>query len=121
LFLRLRCVVTPGTAAGQQNLQSVSTIAKLNGETPTPVSDRQSKIRRYEMQGQIIKFAEDLGFGVIEAEDGERYRFAKTDVKNLNGKLVGHEVDFLIQSRRSKDVFLLQGTPWTAFGPQARD
>ena len=73
------------------------------------------------MQGQIIKFAEDIGFGIIEADNGERYRFAKTEVKNLNGKLVGYQVDFLVDKRRPREVFLLQGTPWMAFGPQPRD
>ena len=72
------------------------------------------------MKGEIIKFKDDIGFGVIQAEDGEKYRFAKTDVKNLNGKLVGHEVDFLLNTRRSTEIFLLQGTPWNAFGPQPR-
>lgn len=72
------------------------------------------------MKGEIIKFKETLGYGVIQAENGEKYRFAKKDVKNLNGKLVGHEVDFLLQTRRSTEIFLLQGSPWTAFGPQPR-
>ena len=72
------------------------------------------------MKGEIIKFKDEIGFGVIKAENGEKYRFAKNDVKNLNGKLVGHEVDFLISSRRSTEIFLLQGTPWGAFGPQPR-
>lgn len=73
------------------------------------------------MQGQIIKFAEKLGYGIIETNDGARYRFAKTEVKNLNGKLVGHQVDFVLRERRSQEIFLLQGSPWTAFGPQPRD
>ena len=72
------------------------------------------------MKGEINKFREKLGFGVIKAENGQKYRFAKKDVKNLNGKLVGHEVDFLINTRRSTEIFLLQGTPWSAFGPQPR-
>lgn len=70
------------------------------------------------MKGEIINFQDNIGFGVIKAEDGQKYRFAKTDVKNLNGKLIGHEVDFLVQARRSTEIFLLQGTPWEAFGPQ---
>ena len=72
------------------------------------------------MQGEIITFQDDIGFGVIKAENGQKYRFAKTDVKNLNGKLIGHDVDFLINARRSTEIFLMQGSPWTAFGPQNR-
>lgn len=70
------------------------------------------------MQGEIIKFKDDIGFGVIQADNGQKFRFAKGDVKNLNGKLVGHEVDFVVTNRRSTEIFLLQGTPWHAFGPQ---
>jgi len=68
------------------------------------------------MQGQITKFREELGFGVIEAENGRKYRFAREQVVNLNGKLVGHEVDFEVSSARPKDIILLTGTPWGVFG-----
>lgn len=68
------------------------------------------------MQGEIVKFHERLGFGVIRAENGERFRFAKSQVKNPNGKLVGYTVDFLLDTRSPRDIFLMQGTPWTAFG-----
>ena len=34
------------------------------------------------MYGQITKFREDIGVGVIEAEDGRRYRFAKNEIVN---------------------------------------
>jgi len=68
------------------------------------------------MHGQITKFSDEIGFGVIEAENGAKYRFAKAEVKNLNGRLVGHSVDFVVAARRPKDIFLMTGTPWTAFG-----
>jgi cold shock CspA family protein len=68
------------------------------------------------MHGQITKFSDTVGFGVIEAEDGAKYRFAKTEVMNLNGKLVGHSVDFVVAARRPKDIILMTGSPWTAFG-----
>ncbi len=68
------------------------------------------------MQGRITKFSDKIGFGVIETEDGAKYRFDKSQVVNLNGRLVGHDVDFLVATRRPKDIFLMTGTPWTAFG-----
>ena len=68
------------------------------------------------MHGRITKFSEKVGFGVIEAEDGAKYRFAKSAVLNLNGRLVGHSVDFLVAERRPKDIILMTGSPWTAFG-----
>lgn len=69
------------------------------------------------MYGQIIKFDDRLGFGVIETEAGSRFRFAKGQIRNPNGKLVGYDVDFLVESRQPKDIFLMHGTPWDAFGP----
>lgn len=71
------------------------------------------------MHGQIIKFSDKVGYGVIKAEDGSKYRFAKSEVLNLNGRLVGHTVDFLVAKRRPKDIILMTGTPWTAFGGKA--
>lgn len=68
------------------------------------------------MHGRITKFNQEIGFGVIEADDGGKYRFAKSEIKNLNGHLVGHTVDFLLAARRGKEIFLMTGTPWTAFG-----
>jgi len=68
------------------------------------------------VHGRITKFSNEVGFGVIEADDGSKYRFAKTEIKNLNGHLVGHTVDFLVAARRPKEIFLMTGSPWTAFG-----
>ena len=67
------------------------------------------------MHGRITKFSTKDGFGVIESEDGAKYRFAENEVVNLNGKLVGHSVDFLLDARRAKDIILMTGTPWTVF------
>jgi len=68
------------------------------------------------MHGQIIKFREDLGFGVIKADDGSKYRFSKAEIVNLNGHLIGENVDFLIQNRAPKAIFVMAGSPWSAFG-----
>lgn len=67
------------------------------------------------MHGQITKYSAKLGFGVISAEDGRKYRFAKDEVVNVNGKLVGHEVDFVLNTSRARDVILMTGTPWGVF------
>ena len=68
------------------------------------------------MHGRITKFSEQVGFGVIEADDGSKYRFEKSAVLNLNGRLVGHNVDFEVAARRPSDIILMTGTPWTVFG-----
>jgi hypothetical protein len=67
------------------------------------------------MQGQITKFHDTIGFGVIRAADGRKYRFSKSDIRNPNGRLVGLDVDFLIESRSPKDIILLHGSPWGVF------
>ena len=73
------------------------------------------------MHGQITKFRPDLGFGVIETDEGRKFRFSSAQVQNPNGKLVGHDVDFLVESRAAKDIFLMYGSPWTAFGAPGRN
>jgi hypothetical protein len=67
------------------------------------------------MQGHITKFRDDIGFGVIRSEDGQKFRFSASEICNPNGKLVGHDVDFLIESRKPRDIVLLHGSPWGAF------
>lgn len=67
------------------------------------------------MQGQITKFHETIGFGVIDAADGRKYRFSRADIRNPNGHLVGLDVDFLVESRSPKDIILLHGSPWSVF------
>lgn len=68
------------------------------------------------MYGQITKFRDDIGVGVIEAEDGRKYRFAKTEVVNTADRLIGQGVDFLIVASRPRQIIMMSGSPWTAFG-----
>ena len=68
------------------------------------------------MNGRITQFHEDLGQGVIATDDGNRFRFQMSQIRNPNGKLVGHDVDFLVESRRPKDIILLHGSIWSVFG-----
>jgi len=68
------------------------------------------------MYGQITKFRDDIGVGVIEAEDGRKYRFAKAEVVNAADRLIGQGVDFLIVASRPRQIIMMSGSPWTAFG-----
>lgn len=68
------------------------------------------------MYGQITKFRDDIGFGVIIGEDGRKYRFAKTELVNRDGRLVGRGVDFLVDARRPRQIIMMSGSAWTAFG-----
>ncbi len=72
------------------------------------------------MQGRIIKFHESLKVGVIKTIDGRKVRFGSNEVVNPNGRLVGHEVDFVAPrpGQTPQDIILLTGSPWTVFsGP----
>lgn len=68
------------------------------------------------MLGEITKYRDDLGFGVIAADDGRRYRFARNQVVSAASDLVGQEVDFLISANQPAEIVILSGSPWTAFG-----
>jgi|GEM_PF-1732475 len=68
------------------------------------------------MLGQITKFREDIGIGVIAAENGRKYRFTKSEVLNAGSRLVGCDVDFEVIASRPRQIISLSGSPWTAFG-----
>ena len=68
------------------------------------------------MFGQITKFREDLGVGVIAAENGRKYRFAKNALFSAARPLVGEDVDFVIVASRPREIIMLSASPWKAFG-----
>ena len=68
------------------------------------------------MYGEISKYRDDLGVGVIEAENGRKYRFAKSEIVSCARQLIGEGVDFIVAARRPHQIVMLSGSPWTAFG-----
>lgn len=68
------------------------------------------------MQGEITKFRNDLGFGVITADDGRRYRFNRKQVVSAAADLIGQEVDFVLSANQPAEIILVSGSPWAAFG-----
>jgi len=68
-----------------------------------------------QFQGEITKYRADIGYGVIVAEDGRKYRFTKSDIVNSGSDLVGVSVDFVVEASRPKQIILLEGSPWTVF------
>ena len=68
------------------------------------------------MYGEITKFRRDLGVGVIKAEDGRKYRFERTAILNRRDDLEGQEVYFDPASLKAREVIVLAGSPWAAFG-----
>jgi hypothetical protein len=68
------------------------------------------------MYGEIKKFRSDLGVGVIRAEDGRSYRFQGEEIRNRFETLEGHEVHFMPGDLKARDIIVLAGSPWAAFG-----
>lgn len=68
------------------------------------------------MYGEITKFRKDIGFGVIVAEDGRKFRFADSDILNRAEMREGREVNFEISGLKPQGIIVIAGSPWTAFG-----
>jgi cold shock CspA family protein len=68
------------------------------------------------MHGKITKFRSDMGVGVIEADNGRKYRFSHAPIRNGAPELIGQSVDFLLVASRPTDIIMMCGSPWTAFG-----
>lgn len=68
------------------------------------------------MFGEIIKFRADLGIGVIAAEDGRRYPFARSQVVSSARDLVDENVDFIVDARRPRQIVVTSASLWTACG-----
>lgn len=69
-----------------------------------------------QVNGEITKFRDDIGYGVIQSEDGRKYRFTKAELVNAEANLVGTAVDFLVVANRPTRIIVLEGSPWTVFG-----
>ncbi len=68
------------------------------------------------MYGEIKKYRRDLGVGVIAAEDGRSYRFERNSILNRREDLEGQEVYFDLGGLKAREVIVLAGSPWAAFG-----
>ncbi len=68
------------------------------------------------MYGEITKFRSDLGVGIIKSEDGRKYRFEQSAILNRRDDLEGVEVYFDANAIKAREVIVLAGSPWAAFG-----
>lgn len=57
------------------------------------------------MEGVVLGY--DSGEGVIRAADGSRYTFSRADWKSDRDPVAGHQVDFLPEEGRAKEVYLI--------------
>jgi cold shock CspA family protein len=67
------------------------------------------------MQGQITKFRKDIGYGVIAADNGRKYRFAQSQIVNPRYATIGTSVDFVLEASAPREIIVLAGSPWTTF------
>ncbi len=72
-----------------------------------------------QLQGTITKFIGQHDVGVIRSADGRAYRFTARDIVNRAALAVGAEVDFLIAAARPVEIFVLAGSPFSAFAGNA--
>lgn len=68
------------------------------------------------MYGEIKKFHRHIGVGIIEAENGRKYRFDRSAILNRRDDLEGQEVHFSLSSLNPREIIVLAGSPWAAFG-----
>ncbi len=68
------------------------------------------------MHGQITLYRQDLGIGIIRADDGRKFRFAMDSVLNADSEMLGESVDFVLVADRPSDIIMMKGSPWNAFG-----
>jgi cold shock CspA family protein len=68
------------------------------------------------MYGEIKKFRSDIGIGIIAAEDGHAYRFVRAEILNRRENLEGQEVHFELGDLKAREIIVLAGSPWMAFG-----
>jgi cold shock CspA family protein len=101
--------------AGNSALRQARAISPHNASIAADI-DRLTANKESAMQGQITKYRDDLGFGVIEADNGRRYRFAKHQIKNSTEMLIGQDVDFVLSASSPTDIIMLSGSPWAVFG-----
>jgi cold shock CspA family protein len=68
------------------------------------------------MYGEIKKFRSDIGIGVIVGENGHKYRFDTSAIRNRREELEGEEVYFELGGLKPREIIVLAGSPWAAFG-----
>ena len=60
------------------------------------------------LKGTVKWFNKDKGFGFISGEDGNRYTFNSDDWKNELNPYKNQKVDFLIEEKYAKEVYLVE-------------
>ncbi len=69
------------------------------------------------MNGRVVKIVGTIGMGIIVADNGQKFRFRISDVLNAHLTSDDQDVDFVPERGCAKAIVVLDGSPWTAFGP----
>lgn len=80
-----------------------------------PIARRRGKL----MRGIVLAFNQEEDLGVLRAEDGRRYRFAKADWREPRPPRKRDEVDFETDREAARDIYVL--TPGPASGSMGGD
>jgi uncharacterized membrane protein YhaH (DUF805 family) len=61
------------------------------------------------MRGEILQYDDNAGTGLISGDDGVRYQFSRSDMRELRALSRGTRVDFVPQeSGRAGEIYILQ-------------
>ncbi|RWQ26540.1 MAG: DUF805 domain-containing protein, partial [Mesorhizobium sp.] len=60
------------------------------------------------MRGEVLHYDEDQGFGFINGADGNRYTFAREDLRRAATIGRGTAIEFQPAGGRARDVFLVR-------------
>lgn len=63
------------------------------------------------MKGEVLHYDDNVGTGLISGSDGNRYTFARADLKQLVPVGRGTKVDFDFDGKAAKDIFIDASAP----------
>ena len=61
------------------------------------------------MRGEVLKYDDTTGQGLISGDDGNRYRFSRSDLQQLKPVRRGIRVDFDAYEGTASDIFIVDG------------
>ncbi|MCF8878942.1 DUF805 domain-containing protein [Hyphobacterium sp. SN044] len=62
------------------------------------------------MRGEVLRYDDAIGEGLISGDDGQRYRFQRSDLMQLEPIFQGTRVDFQIVDGRATEIVIVHAT-----------
>ncbi len=63
------------------------------------------------MRGELLTYDDTSGQGIISGDDGVRYNFARADLKQLTPLSQGMRLDFDVDGKQAREIFIVAGAP----------